>query len=180
VAVRRVTVSILIAVALAGAAVAIARRGAMRLPPLLRLQDFEEQIASASKEFNAIGEEIPSTLALMRDRGDEPARQTYIREVQRLTERGNAGLARLRGVTTPDPALRTMVASLVKAQVCQIAWIEAARRYLETGKVEELNGTKGFLDEERNTNQCVREFMEQKNRYLTEHNVGTRSAAPQP
>jgi len=177
---RRVLVSVSIAGSLAGAAFAVARRGAMRLPPVMRFQHVEEQIAPALAEFNAIGEDIPSSLALQRDRADPPTVQTYFQNIQNLTERGTKNLARLRRATTSDPGLRTMVDSLIQAQTSQLARLEAARRYLETGNALDLTGPKGFLAGKAATDHAVRGFQQQQFRYLLDQRLIAKPEPPKP
>lgn len=176
VAVRRATVSVLVAAALAGAAAAVAGKGPMALPPQLRFQHLEEQIAPALDRFNAIDKAIPGSLVLRRDRLVPDAYQTHMRAVQELTEGANANLTILRRVKTPDPALRTMVSSLIQAQSSQIAMLAAARRFLETGNTDELTGEAGFLAEKAATYRSARAFQEQQLHFLTENGLITQSA----
>jgi hypothetical protein len=173
VALRRAIAAVFFAALLAGGAFAVTRSGATRLPPALRFQHIEEQIAPALAEFNAIGEEIPSSLALQRDRGDPAAAQTYLRAIRSLTERGTKNLARFRHSTTSDPALRAMVDSLVEAQTGQLARLQAARRYLETGDSLELTGPDGFLAAKAVADQAVRRFQQQQLRFLSDQRLIT-------
>jgi rhomboid protease GluP len=177
---RRVAVTILIAASLEGAAVALTRRGAMKLPAVMRFQHVEEQITGPLEEFNAIGDAIPSSLALKRDRADPQARQEYLNNLQMLVRRGTTNLVRLTRVTTPDPGLRGIVDALVSAQTAQRARVEAARRFLESGDAEAITGDEGFLAKKAATDQAVRAFQEQQFRYLTDQGLIAKRAPSKP
>jgi len=180
VAVRRIVASVLIGAALAGTAVAVARRAATSLPPPVRLQSIVSQIAPALDEFNAIEEAMPSTLALTRDRGRPPERQRHLRDIQELTARGTANLARLRRATTPDHRLQIMVDALIQAQVSQLGGLRASQRYLETGDTNLLSGPEGVLARKAATNQSKRSFQQQQYNYLSEHGLIEKQGQPAP
>jgi rhomboid protease GluP len=171
VAVRQAVVSILVVAALAGAAAAVAARGAKALPPPVQFQHLQDQIALPLDRFNKISEGIPSSLVLRRDRLIPEASQSHMHAIQELTQIGNTNLTSLHRVKTPDPALRTMVSSLIQAQTGQIALLTAARRFLDSGNTDELTGPAGLLAEKAATDRSVRTFHEQQFHYLTEHGM---------
>jgi len=177
---RRIVASVLIAAALAGAAVAVARRGVTSLPHSVRLRDAVVQIAPALDEFNAIDEAMPSTLALRRDRGDPPDQRRHLHNIKELLERATANLARLRRAKTPEPGLRIMIDGLIQAQVSQLAGLRATRRYLETGNTDDLSGPDGVLAAKAATSQGERSFQQQQYNYLSEHGLIAKQGAPAP
>jgi rhomboid protease GluP len=179
VAVRRALASVLIAAALVGAA-AVAGKCAMTLPPQWRFQDLKDQIASPLDSFNAISKAIPGSMVLRRDRSVPDARQTHVRAIQDLTQQGNSNLAILRRVKTPDPALGTMVSSLIQAQSSQIAMLAAAHRFLESGNTVDIDGEYGFLALRAATDLSVRTLQKQLLQYRTDNGLISRSATNEP
>ena len=181
VALRRIIAAVVIAAALAGTAFAVVRRASTSLSPAVRLNDIASQIAPPLDEFNAIEEAMPSsTMALSRDRGNPPERERYLRDIQKLMERGTANLARLRRATTPDHSLQTMVDALIQAQVSQLAGLRATNRYLETGDTDLLAGPEGILARKAATNQGKRAFQQQQYNYLSEHGLIENRDQPAP
>ncbi|MFI5457269.1 MAG: rhomboid family intramembrane serine protease [Isosphaerales bacterium] len=168
---RRIVVSVLIAGAMAGTAIAVARRAVTSLSPSVRLRDIGVQIAPALDEFNAIDEAMPGTLVLKRDRGDPPDQQKHLHNIQELAQRGTANLARLRRATTPVPSLRIMVDELIQAQNSQLGGLRASRRFLETGNTDDLTGPDGVLALRAATTQSKRAFQKQQYKYLSEHGL---------
>jgi rhomboid protease GluP len=136
--VRRIAMSALIAGGLAVASVTVARRGEAMVTIIGRARDFQAQIRPAVEEIRAIGALIPTPSALKEVREIPSARETTDRNLQRLIERGNANVLRLRRTTTPDPRLKeAMVDTVMRAQINQLARLRSARRYLETGVADD-------------------------------------------
>jgi rhomboid protease GluP len=177
---RRILVSVAIAASLAGAAFAVARHSAMRLPPEVRIQHIVAQITPALRELGAIGDDVPSSLALLRDRADPAAAQTYLQDIERLKGRATNNLTRMRHATTSDPGLTQMVDSLIQAQTSQLALLEAGRRYLATGDALDLTGPDGFLARKAESHQGVRRFQQQQIRYLSDQRLLIKTAPPKP
>jgi hypothetical protein len=119
---------------------------------------------------------MPGTLILSRDRGDESQRQKHLKSVVKLEERAGANAARLRRVATPDPGLRTMLGALIRAQAGQLAELNAAHRYLETGNRDDLTGPEGVLAKKAATGEAIRSFQKDQVEYLSNHGI----AAEQP
>ena len=168
VTIRRVLASVAIAAALAGAAVVVARRGVTTMPPAKRVEDFTAQIGPTLDELVTIDAEIPSSLALQRDRADALLRQRYSDNIQQLSTRGRANLKRLRGVATPYPAFRKLVSPLIEAQTIQLAQLQVALHYLTTGDSGDFTSPEGFLAKRTETFQLVRAFQQEHSRYLSD------------
>ena len=139
------------------------------MPPLNRLMDLQEQIKPAFEEVKWIGGQIPTVAALERDRIAPSSQQSRTQTIQELIRRGTANLFRLRRVTTPDTGLIPMVDVLIQAQSDQLARLQAAQRYLETGGDEDLSGPNGVGMGRTATIEALRAFQDQQRRYLSEH-----------
>jgi rhomboid protease GluP len=174
---RRIAASLLLAAAVAGAAVTVARRGLTALPPSVRWQELRVQFAPSVDEFNEIDKVMPATMILSRDREDEAERRKHLESVATLTQRGTANLARLRRATTPDPSLRNMLGALIEAQADQLEELSASRRFLETGNCDDLTGPAGVLAKKAATSGAVRSFQKRQVDYLTKHRMLANQAA---
>src|SRR5262249_14130572 len=146
VAIRRFAMSALIALCLAGTAVAVARRAETTIPPPVRFRDVVAQIAPSEQELYVIDKAIPTTVALEGNREDPSCRQETPQLIRRLVERARSNMAHLKRAATPDPRLKAMIAALIQAQSHQLARLESADRYLETGNLQDLTGTSALAE----------------------------------
>jgi rhomboid protease GluP len=173
---RRIVASLLLAGALAGAAVGVARRGLAAVPPSVRWQETRLQFAPIVDEFNAIDQAIPGTMILSRDRGDPAERKQHLERVQVLAGRAALNLARLRKVTVPDAGLRRVVEALIRAQDSQLGELAASRRYLDSGKNDDLAGPDGVLSRKAGTTAAIRSFQKDQRDYLSTHGMLAKGA----
>jgi rhomboid protease GluP len=180
VAIRRIAMSALIALALAGTAVAAAHRAETTIPPGVRLDDLLAQIRPSRQELAAIEKEIPTTVAVEGDREDPSSRANDSRLIRALIERGKASMARLKRADTPDPRLKAMIAALIQTQSHQLARLEAAGRYLDTGNLEDLTGPSGALAEKFQSQNAFRHSQEELERFLSKHGPGVQRTTPKP
>jgi len=168
VAVRRVAMTALCALALVVAALAATRRSESLVPPYMRYEDVAEQLAPAISEFDAI-RETTSKLDRRAAGDDAAARQSCLSTIQDLTDRGARNLIRLRKATTPDTQLRGLIDVLDRAQSRQIDRLQATRRYVESGAAHELESA--ILLQKAATDQAVDEFRMRQVAYLREHGL---------
>jgi rhomboid protease GluP len=179
-ALRRGAMTALIALSLAGAGWAAVRRGETTIPPVRRYSDLHEQIAPALQEFDKIYKSVPPHSTLERDRNNEPVRQARLRQINDLTERATANLARLREARTADRDAGAMIPALLRAQSRLIDWLRAARRYLESGRLDDLLGPEGTRQSQQETDRYKLEFVKQRNAYFRMHRLNERLSGPVP
>ncbi len=165
VALRRAMVSVVIAAGLAAAAYGMMRRATAAMPPSNRFSEIAVQLAPALDELNAIGDDLPSTLALKRDRDDPEAHHSQLQAIEALARRAAGNRKRLGRAVTPYPPLQNMARALIQAQVSQIAALDAARRYLDTGDLSELNGSEGLLKMKTAATHALQSFQQQQIEY---------------
>jgi hypothetical protein len=123
------------------------------------------------KEFEAINNDTPATLLLGRDRDDPEARASFTRTIDSLIRRSQTNLELSQRVaTSPYRPLQTMARSLVEAQSGQIAALQAARRYLETGDPERLIGSGGVHDAMISAKEAMKAFQEQHLNFARDNN----------
>jgi len=168
VAVRRVAMTALCAVALVVAAHAATLHSATIVPPAARYQDVTNQLAPAGAEFDAIRAKL-SKLEIRAARNDAALQLSGLRTIQDLIDRGNHNLIRLRKATTPDPQLFALIVAFNRVQSHQIDWLQATRRYLESGGSQDLVGA--ILRQEAATDQAFGEFQKRQLAYLREHDL---------
>ncbi len=168
VAVRRVAMTALCALALVVAVLAAAYRSETLVPPSERYEDVAEQLAPAVGEFDAIAAAL-SKLDLWAAHHDAASRKSCLLTTRDLTDRGVRNLARLRKARTPDAQLRALIDALDRAQSHQIDWLEATRRYLENGAAQDLEGA--IVLQKTATDQAVDEFGMRQDRYLKDHRL---------
>jgi len=170
-AVRRVVGALAIAAALAAAAYGMTRRATAALPPSNRFEEIRVQLVPALDELNAIGDELPSSLVLERDRADLEARQRHFQAIEELAQRAARNLKRLGRASTPYPRLQTMIGALIQAQRSQISALDAARRYLDTGNLSDLNGPDGLLKMKTAAKRALQSFQQQHIEYRRANNL---------
>jgi rhomboid protease GluP len=166
---RRVVAPLLIAGALAGFAYAVAQRGKTVLVTGLRPLLISHQIVPALSEFLAIRNGAPGTLVLSRDQSEPEARAAHMKTIEALIARAVANLRSLRRSTTDYPPFRNMVLAMVTAQSSQLASLQAAKRYLESGDLEQLRGKGGVVDELIRAESSWKSFQEQQLKFLTDN-----------
>ncbi|MGO9467224.1 MAG: rhomboid family intramembrane serine protease [Isosphaeraceae bacterium] len=177
VAFRRVAMTALCAVALVVAALAATRRSETLVPPFIRYEDVVEQLAPASGEFDAIGAML-FKLDLAAARDDAASRRSCLVTIRDLTDRGARNLIRIRKATTPDAQLRALINVLERAQARQIDWLQAARRYLENGAAQDLEGA--MLLQKAATEQAVDEFRRRQVLFFREHRLSASAESATP
>jgi rhomboid protease GluP len=171
VAIRRFLASGVIAAALLGAAYGMTLRATAIFPPSSRFREIAVQLTPALDELNTISDELPSSLALKRDRNDSDARQRELEKINELGRRSVGNLKLLNRAATPYPALRNMAGALVQAQTSQIAALDAARRYLDSGDPGDLSGPSGLLKMKTACNRALQSFQQQQIQYLRANNL---------
>ncbi len=180
IAVRRGLAAAVIAAVVAGAALVVARWTGPQLPPAVKLRNLMQQSSAPFEEFEAIYEAVPGSLALNRDQLDQSASQMQLENIVALEGRTALNLARLARARTPDPALRTMVELLRAAQTSQLAGLEAARGYLQSGDTGALSGPGGFRDKLAESRRSLEQFKQQHIKYMSDNKFLQSQAAPGP
>ena len=165
-AARRVMGALLIAAGLAAAAYGMTHRAIGALPPANRLSEIRAQLVPALDELNAINDKLPSSLALKRDREDPESRGQHLQAIDELSRRAAGNRKRLDRAWSPYPRLHNMAGALVQAQARQISALDAARRYLDTGDLSNLNGPDGFLKMKTAYQRALQSFQQQQVEYM--------------
>lgn len=173
----RLAITVLIAAALSGIAVAAAHRGEHAIPPSRRIQDLSEQIVPILKEFSEVRVELARSIDLFGNRRDEGRRSAGQAVIQGLRARSLANDERLRAVTTSDPELREICDALVRAQSGQIDRLSALARYLETGDDREVDSARRALAA---TIQATRDFEALQLRYMNQYGLAPSRPAAKP
>ncbi len=166
-AVRRGIGALVIAAALAGAAYGVTRRAMADFAPARVIGRIAVQLA----ELNAIGNSVPSSLELRRDRDAPEAHDLQVEAIEELAQRAARNLERLGRALTPDPRIENMVRAVIQAQTSQIAALDAARRYLDTGDLSDLTGPAGLLKMKTATRRALQSFQQQEIEYLRLSNL---------
>jgi rhomboid protease GluP len=164
----RLAVIALIAVSLAGIAIAVVHHGETTLAPATRFADLAEQLAPAITEFNAIRQTLAS---IGTPSDDSRARKQTDELLVGLSVRGDANLARFHRVRTPDLELQVVVDDLVQIQAWQIRRLGALRRFLEAGDRKNLSGPGGALAAKAETARAIHEFEHHRDNYLVKHGL---------
>jgi rhomboid protease GluP len=165
---HRLAMTAMIAAVLAGSAVAVAHRGDDAVPPMRRLDDFNEQLAPIDREFSAIRMELIKSAPLF-DGRDVPANQDAGRAVIRdLRARAATNADRIRRVRTSDPELQAVRDSFGRAHDGQIARLDALGRYLDTGDPAALVAAREAVAV---TREAMRDCEGQHVRYMTQHGL---------
>jgi rhomboid protease GluP len=175
---RRLGATLLIAGALTAVAAGAVRRASAAMTPDVRYQAIVEQISPALEEWNALKSAGPSTLALSRDFGDPEARAGHLANIRALIERAVANLKAMRRAKTPDPSLKKMANALADAQSSQLGGLRAAERFLETGELENLNGSGGMLEGMTAAKQAIGSFQEEQISFLRANKLIPEGAEP--
>ncbi len=168
VALRRDAMTGLCILALVVAAHAATRQSETHISPALRYEDVRQQLAPTIAELYAIHRDL-SQLELRPARKSAASRQSCLDRIQDLTGRGTRNLIRIRRATTPDAQLRALIDVLNRAQSCQIDWLSATHRYLESGADPDLENA--VQREEVATDQAIGEFWMQQLAYRREHGL---------
>ena len=121
------------------------RRAMAAMPPSNRFSEIAVQLAPALDELNAIGDDLPSTLALKRDRDDPEAHQSQIQAIEVLARqsRRKPEAARPRLDSLPTPPEHGQGPHPGSNQPDRRS--RCPRRYLDTGDLSQLNGSEGLL-----------------------------------
>ncbi len=138
---RRLALGGAIAVALAGAAVVVARRGDAAIPADRRLDDFTEQITPIVREFDAIRRDLARAIGRL-DRGEDPPDlHATIPVVRDLRSRAQANWRRLGGVRAFGRELWAIQGSLdsrpgraVPVARCPGRWLRDERSSVPRGR----------------------------------------------
>jgi rhomboid protease GluP len=167
VALHRALRIVLCALALAGAVRALSARSESLFPPAIRYADVAEQLGRAIVDFDAIGQGIAKLRLPLED--DAASLQRCVATIHELSERGQRNLPRIRRATTPDPELRSLVDVLYGAQVHQLEYIRAVRRYVESGRRDELE--EPILVQKVAMDRAVAEFRNRQRAYFEQHGL---------
>jgi rhomboid protease GluP len=167
---RRAAVSGAIALALAGAAVAVARHGQSAMPPDRRLNDLTEQLEPIVVEFDAIRRDLARSVGRIDTAEDSlgpPASRPVLREIR---ARAAVNERRIRGVRVSDPELRPIRDALGRALAGQVERLDSLDRYLETGDRTFLEAARDALARTvGGLNDCEAE----RSRYMARHGLKT-------
>jgi rhomboid protease GluP len=170
--VRRFALGLTLCAALVGLAISACRWRERTLPPGARLEDFEAQVGSSLREFNAIFEVMPALRQLQNAAEDNSGRKDLSDKLRSLQMRASANLKRLKQVSPLDADTRALCQSIIEGQARLLNTIEAGLRYLGTRDVGWLIGPSGVRAGLSATNQAIAEYNELRSTYLRE--VGLR------
>jgi rhomboid protease GluP len=174
---RRVALGGAIALALAGTAVAVARRGDSAIAADRRLDDLTEQLGPIVREFDSIRRDLARSVGRL-DRVEDSVDPSAARPaIRQLRSRAAANVRRMRAVHASHSELRPIRESLGRALAAQVERLDALDRYLETGD-------RAFLDAARDALaamvQGINDCNQERLRYMARHRLRPQFTSIQP
>jgi rhomboid protease GluP len=163
---RRIVLGVIFAAALLGVGIVAVRYRATTLPPLVRFKSFEDQVDPPFREFRSIAQRLLTIEAELSENESPQARKRVEPTLRNLQSEGVTNAQCISRVSTPDPALRAIRQSLIEAQSNQLATIQAALRYCESGNFRWLGGADGVRDGLESTDRSIKQILDGKVGYL--------------
>jgi rhomboid protease GluP len=173
---RRFALALALCGALTGIAVSVSKWRERTLPPVARLEDFEDQASFSLKEFNAMFEAMPAPNQLQDAAEDSSRRKDLSDKLRGLRVRASANLKRLKNVSPLDADTRALSQSIIEGQTRVLDTIDAGLRYLDTRDREWLIGANGARAGFSATNQAIANYNERRSRYLKDIGLGSHPA----
>ncbi len=177
---RRLTMGLALVGAVLGAGIAAVRWREQTLPPIARIDDFNNQAAPAVIEFNAVLQALPRASELADQARSEVSSKELSGSLHDLQARAAANRQRMSRIVTPDPDLQSIRQTLIDGQDAQIATLAAAIKYLETRKTDWLTGPTGVFAGEAAVLRATQDLKRRQQTLLESHGLVTGGDDPRP
>jgi rhomboid protease GluP len=171
---RRLTLGLALVGAVLGAGFAAVQWRERTLPPEVRHDDFIDQAAPATVEFDAILQALRQVDELETGSESAASRQDLSQTLRKLQERAVANQGRLGRTVTPDPGLQPIRQALIDGQTAQLAMLAAMLEYLETRNPERLTGPSGVRASQAAMIRAIHDYQTRQRAYLETHGLNTR------
>ncbi len=171
---RRTAMGIALVAVLLGGGICAVRWRERTLPPQVRFEDFNRQIAPAIREFNDIALSLQHAQQIERKAENPETRTRASRTLQDLRARASETVNSLKHVVTPDPGLQQICQTLIDGLTAQISTLDASLGYLATRDSRLLTGPDGINAGMKAIARASREFAERRSAFLKSNGLDAR------